>query len=102
MSTTRKRTSGFTSDTDSEVLETLSVEEQEVLAEEVEEKEVLQAPELIAPKPFVEETIVPTPDLGPRFLEEVEKPKPKPAKELKLQPAPRRHPRNVPKFSRSR
>jgi hypothetical protein len=102
MPTTRKRTSGFTSDVESEISETLSVEELEVSAEEAEEKEVVPAPELIAPKPFVEETIAPTPDPGPRFVEEVAKPEPEPVKKPELKPAPRRHPRNVPKFSRSR
>lgn len=53
-------------------------------------------------KPFVEEMIVPTDDLGPRFVEEPVTPTPEPQKVPELQPAPKRHPRNVPKFSRTR
>jgi hypothetical protein len=50
--------------------------------------------------PFVAESITPTEDLGPRFVPEpVPTPVTKDPEPLK-QVAPRRHPRNIPKFSR--
>jgi hypothetical protein len=59
------------------------------------------------PEPiFREETIVPTDDVGPRFVE-VEKPPavtpaPAPKSATVPQPVPKRHPRNIPKFSRTK
>ena len=57
-------------------------------------------------KPFVAQSITPTPDPGPRFLDKepqlVAKPAPPAQKEpgAILNPKPqRRHPRNVPRFS---
>jgi hypothetical protein len=95
MTTTRKRSSGFNTTPESETLE-LSEEIKEVL--QGEPTEVL-APE---PAPFVEETIVPMEDFASRFTEEPEAPPPQPKKAPELQPGLKRHPRNVPKFSRTR
>jgi hypothetical protein len=108
MATPRKRSPGFTNQANEVTEEALLEEFLDVAATEVFEsisqKEEEASEEKQAEKPFVEEIIVPTEDLGPRFLEKEEEPapapQPKPAPELK--PAPRRHPRNVPKFSRTR
>jgi len=52
------------------------------------------------PAPFVEEAIAPTEDPGPRFVE-VATPGPAPVAAAPPEPrAPKRHPRNIPKFSR--
>ena len=108
MATTRKRSSGFTNESGSvseekqleEFLDAAAVEMFETLSRE----EEASTEETQVVKPFVEEIIVPTEDLGPRFLEKEAEPapapKPTPAPELK--PRPKRHPRNVPRFSRTR
>lgn len=88
MANTRRRSSGFE----------LSTEPNEV-------EEAVETEETVAPEVFVEEVIVPTDDLGPRFVEvesvEVKtEPTPEPKKQ-ELLPPPRRHPRNVPRFSRT-
>jgi hypothetical protein len=59
------------------------------------------------PEPiFREETIVPTDDVGPRFVEVERTPTAIPASAPKPvttpQPMSKRHPRNIPKFSRTK
>lgn len=55
---------------------------------------------------FIEESITPMPDPGPRFLEKelppAEKPTVKTPGESPPQTPERKHPRNIPKFSRFR
>jgi len=102
MATTRKRTSGFSTDTETE--EQVLVEATETLevTEEVQEIIMEEPVAEVKSEPFVEQTIVPTEDSGPRFLEVPPAAAPEPKKTPELKPAPKRHPRNVPKFSRSR
>jgi hypothetical protein len=99
MATTRKRSSGFS--TGAEENDTNLDEIAEIVEEQAAEKMEEPLPVVTPPsKPFVEETIVPSEDVGPRFVKEVEPP---PAIEKvapKLSVAPKRHPRNIPKFSR--
>jgi|Laugresu1bdmlbsd_1035121.scaffolds.fasta_scaffold65096_2 hypothetical protein len=104
MATTRKRSSGFSTELETENQELPEVTETLEPAEETsevhsEEPVIEFKPE---PAPFVEETIVPLEDLGPRFLETSEVPAPEPKKVTELQPQPKRQPRNVPRFSRTR
>lgn len=104
MASTRKRSSGFsTESSDSqEVLETQTFDEMlESVREVIEAEDQADSP-VILPEPFVEQTIVPTADPGPRFLENTLPEKPKEVKPPELKPAPKRRPRNVPKFSRFR
>ena len=106
MASTRRRTSGFNSTPkeETENLETQSLEELlEPVQEVIEAEDKAESP-VIAPRPFVEEAITPTEDAGPRFLKEEVAPTPPPAKVQppELKPAPKRQPRNVPKFSRLR
>jgi hypothetical protein len=102
MATTRKRTSGFNTKAE----ETTEEKEVEALLE-VAADEVLSE---VKPAPVVIESIVPTEDVGPRFVEtpeaeiEVEEPQlaPRPVRTsapLKAHP-PKRHPRNIPKYTR--
>lgn len=105
MATSRKRSSGFEKSLEENSLENpANLEEMlEPVKEIIEAENEAESP-VIYNVPFVEETIVPTPDLGPRFLEE-STPTPEPAPSPKtpvLQPPPKRHPRNVPRFSRTR
>jgi hypothetical protein len=94
MTTARKRSSGFshTPESESQDLPQVAEETQEVLAEDT----------VTEPVAFVETFILPTADLGPRFVEEVGQPAPEPKKTPELQPRPKRQPRNVPRFSRTR
>lgn len=93
MTTPRKKTSNFSSPKESEEVsvETLLDENATEMFETISrnEEEV----------PFVPQEITPTPDAGPRFVEEPVVAKP-PTPAPQLQPAPKRHPRNIPKFSR--
>ena len=78
-----------------EMFETISREEEEAEAK-VEEKAE-------APLPVILPEITPTEDVGPRFVEEPPTPQPQavtPPVTPQLQPPPKRHPRNIPKFSR--
>lgn len=110
MATTRRRASGFDKPPESEpvlsvVDEDAMNDEQTEMKEEVETVIITPLPVIAESAPFVEETIVPTEDFGPRFLEVTEPETPAPKKatpEAKLMPGPKRHPRNVPRFSRSR
>ena len=103
MATPRKRSSNSTKPPEevteetplSEFLDEVATEMFETISQK--EEEDLPEPGPIE-KPFVEESIIPTEDPGPRFIPEplpvVKSPEPpKPV-------APRRHPRNIPKFSR--
>lgn len=113
MATPRKRSSGFTKPAEeiteeaqlSEFLDVVATEMFETIShkEEEEEEKVTESP---APAPAlpVVESIAPSEDLGPRFVE-------KPAEEVKVVPQtstapvihpPKRHPRNVPRFSPTR
>lgn len=105
MATTRKRSSGFSQKDESEearveeLLEEVSTELFEIINEKEEAALTIEPPV----KAFVEESIIPTEDVGPRFLgeklpalpvnQEVTEPKVK---------SIRRHPRNTPKFSRTK
>jgi len=69
------------------------------------QEEVVELPIDETPTPvFVEESITPMPDPGPRFLEkEIPTPHPQavtPPVTPQIQPPSKRHPRNTPKFSR--
>ena len=97
MATSRKRpSSGFTAKSEEQIEELLESIVEETL-QEVEEEEV-QEVELEVKFELIRE-IVPTEDLGPRFVEqpvvEVKEPV-KPAEPKR----PRPHPRNTPRFSR--
>lgn len=99
--TRRKSSSGFTTPKKEEeeinsVEEFLEESAQEVLTvvSQLEEKVEAQAPAVLP-------EIVPTEDVGPRFVEQptVSEPEPQVVIAQKLQPPPKRHPRNIPKFS---
>jgi hypothetical protein len=101
---TRRRPSGFTAPQEEE---TASVEEflEENAREMFEtfsqtEEEAEAKTEVVEAALFIPLEIVPTEDVGPRFVEEVAEPVPAPAPAPQLQPKPKRHPRNIPKFSR--
>lgn len=89
-----------------EMFETISREEEEAEEEEVKVEAVVeQVTPTPPPKPMsvILPEITPTDYVGPRFVEETVAPAPKPqapAPAPQLQPPPKRHPRNVPKFSR--
>lgn len=93
---TRRKSSGFTAPRE----ETAEIEE--FLEENVREmfetfSQVVEAP------PQIIEEIVPTEDPGPRFVEEVAPPAPVVVATPAPQPVTsKRHPRNIPKFSRTK
>lgn len=104
---TRRRSPGFTVPKDEE---TKSIEEFldanaremfETISRKEEEAEAkLEITEAIAPLPV---EIAPIEDAGPRFVEKTITPAPQPPAPVAtplLQPPPKRHPRNTPKFSR--
>lgn len=103
MATVRRRSQGF--DTEPETASTEEAKVNEFLEEVATEmfETISQAEEEPKPetKKFVEEAITPSEDPGPRFVETpVEAP---PVKKPEAKPvAPKRHPRNIPKFSRHR
>jgi hypothetical protein len=112
MATTRRRSPGFSSrpveeavkEEETELKEITPTVESKPLEVVVEEKEE-PVKEIKEPKPFVEQTITPVENVGPRFVPEATAPTvaapretPKPSEPV----APRRHPRNTPKFSRSK
>jgi hypothetical protein len=103
MATSRKRPStGFTAKPETEVEEKVEVEEfLEPIAEETlqqtKEEEVQEVELEIKVEPIRE--IVPTEDLGPRFVEQPVVEAKEPAK-LAEPKRPRPHPRNTPRFSR--
>jgi hypothetical protein len=110
MANPRRRTSGFTSD--SEVNEDTSAVcmTEDTLVEEFLEEAVTEMVEIISHNeaqvteetPFVAPSIAPTPDCGPRFIPKEEQPVATTPKAPPQPVAPRRHPRNVPKFSRTK
>lgn len=103
MATTRKKTTGF-GDPLEEKEETSSFTDHLIDAGlEEESVPTPSTPALVStsPRRFVEESITPTEDSGPRFVSE-STPPPAPPKAPELQPRPKRHPRNVPRFSRTR
>lgn len=95
MAPIRKRSQGF--DTAPETTPSDEAKVDELLNEVV--TEMFETISQTETPVFVEESIIPTDDPGARFVEappeppSVEKPAPKPI-------APKRHPRNIPKFSR--
>jgi outer membrane biosynthesis protein TonB len=105
MATPRKRSSSFTKPPEevteetqlSEFLDEVATEMFETISQK--EEEALPEPEPVE-KPFVEESIIPTEDPGPRFIPEPTPPPVTKAPEPPKPVAPRRHPRNIPKFSR--
>lgn len=105
MATPRKRPSiGFSQSSSEELPEVAIHEEVSTVVETVEatvEVTIEETPEEVvaAPAPFIEETIIPTEDPGPRFMvvEDSQPPLETPPAVIK---APKRHPRNIPKFSR--
>ena len=117
MATPRKRSSGFTKPAEelteeaqiSEFLDEVATEMFETISqkEKEEEEKVTESP-APTPAPPVVESITPTEDLGPRFAEKVEESPqvvtpgvPTPPVEAVIHP-PKRHPRNIPRFSRTR
>jgi hypothetical protein len=104
MATPRKRRSNSPVKV-SEIVEDFSqnfVEEEETEFFEMlkEAEKAVDVPEPV----FRELSIAPTEDLGPRFVPSAQLPTPQPATPPKSaevpQPVPKRHPRNIPKFSR--
>lgn len=99
MATTRKRTSGFSEKPKEESTEQEEIEQMlDVLAQETFEE--ISKKEEVVPV-FVPQEITPSEDPGPRFVEPVvapSTPDQQPAPQLKT--PPKRHPRNIPKFSR--
>jgi hypothetical protein len=95
MATTRKRSSGFTEKPE-ELLEEVATEMFETISHE---EEAVPVPVPVA-KTFVVESITPTEDSGPRFIPEAEPTPVAKTPELPKPVAPKRHPRNIPKFSR--
>jgi hypothetical protein len=104
MATPRKRSSGFTKPTE-EITEEAEFTEflGEVATEMFEtilRKEEEQPEPTKVEQPFVAPSVIPTEDPGPRFIPEPE-PIPVAKAPESLKPVtPRRHPRNIPKFSR--
>lgn len=100
MATTRKRTSGFSEKPKEE--EITEKEEVEQMLDEIAQEtfENLSKEEEAAPV-FIPQEVVPTDDVGSRFLDRLPEVKAEaPAPTLQLKAPPKRHPRNIPKFSR--
>lgn len=103
MASTRKRpSSGFSSEekTEEEEIKSFVEDTSTKIIEMLDEKEE-------AIQPFVEQEIIPTPDPGPRFVELLREEEIISSSESeKMAPVslqlPKRHPRNIPKFSRSK
>jgi hypothetical protein len=102
MATTRKRSPGFAPETETEeatVAEFLEETATEMLEAATQKEETVVEPKLTE-APFVAESITPTEDPGPRFVSEPEPIFVTKGLEIPKPVAPRRHPRNIPKFSR--
>ena len=99
MATTRRRSTGFQTPLETEEEPTFPVEITPETISEVQE-EVKEEP--VSAPVFIEEMIVPSEDIGPRFIEEVPELPAKVIKPVELAKKPKRHPRNVPRFSRTR
>jgi hypothetical protein len=112
MATTRRKTPGFIEKpkvTSAEVKEEILLDETtvETPPEEITPDEAPVPVPPPVPMPVVIESIVPTEDAGPRFVEKpVEVVKQEPTPEIVSSSAPvlphppKRHPRNIPKYSR--
>jgi hypothetical protein len=93
MVTPRKKTTGFSSNTE------------DTFEEELETNPTIEAPVEETPpepEPYVEQFLSPSEDSGPRFIEKAEEPVVEmtaPVVVVSLTPE-KRHPRNVPRFSR--
>ena len=102
MATPRKRptSQGFSSaEEEQQPVETAPIEE---TPDSTSQKMFETFSRIVEAPPQIIEEIVPTEDPGPRFVEPVA-PTPAPAVTPAPQPvAPRRHPRNIPKFSRTK
>jgi hypothetical protein len=109
MVTSRRKTAGFTAPEAEEetasaeaLFDRDSVEVFEIFSgTEPEPEEKIK--EVDIPPPVTLSEISPTEDAGPRFVEESATPTPQPSatpQTPQLQPRPKRHPRNIPKFSR--
>ena len=102
MATPKRRTSGFNTEPEAKQEEEIQ-EFLDVVATEMFETMSHKEEETVEKKPFVAPEITPTPDPGPRFLPKEEQPPDTATPKVPPQPvAPRRHPRNVPKFSRTK
>jgi hypothetical protein len=102
MATPKRRTSGFNVDPEAKQEEEVQ-EFLDAVATEMFETISHKEKEEVEKKPFVAPEITPTPDPGPRFLPKEEQPPAAATPKAPPQPvAPRRHPRNVPKFSRTK
>ena len=103
MATPRKRptSQGFLSEEEEQQpIETTPIEE---ALESTSQKMFETFSRIVETPPQIIEEIVPTEDPGPRFVEKVAPPNPAPVAAPAPQPvAPRRHPRNIPKFSRTK
>jgi hypothetical protein len=102
MATPRKRSTsqGFSSaEEEQQPVETTPVEE---TPDSTLQKMFETFSHIVEAPPQIIEEIVPTEDPGPRFVEPAA-PSPAPAPAPSPQPvAPKRHPRNIPKFSRTK
>jgi len=105
---TRRRSSGFTEKAQEEAasieefLDENATEMFETISR-IEEALEEKIDKVASVAPSVLPEITPTEDVGPRFIEEPPTPRPQvvtPAATPQLQPPPKRHPRNIPKFSR--
>jgi hypothetical protein len=103
MATPRKRSTGFSEKPKEEISEETQVEEllDEVATEVFETISHKEEEKPQDPLPVILPPIAATEDAGPRFVEQPPAPAPQPkAAAPKIQPPPKRHPRNIPKFSR--
>jgi hypothetical protein len=104
MATSRRKTAGFTApETEEETasVERLLEENAAEMFETISQTESVTETKPVEAAPFVEQEIIPTEDVGPRFVEELLPPSHAPnAVAPKLKNPPKRHPRNIPKFSR--
>ena len=104
MATSRRKTAGFTAPEAEEGTASVEILLDENAAEVFEttsQTDSVTETKLVETAPFVEQEIIPTEDVGPRFVEELLPPSHAPnAVAPKLENPPKRHPRNIPKFSR--
>jgi hypothetical protein len=105
MATPRKRSPGFTEKLKEEISEEAQLskfldEAATEMLETISQKEEEQPEPPKVEQPFVAPSIIPTEDPGPRFIPEPEPTSVAKPPESPKPVAPRRHPRNVPKFSR--
>lgn len=89
----------FIDESANEVLVSLEMSELKIGEVEEEVRVSVPAPTL-KPTVVILPEIAPTEDPGPRYVEPSPEPPAKPVAAPKLNPPPKRHPRNVPRFSR--